>query len=98
MTKNLTLKNDITGDEILVKKGSNLLDYRASENSLPNFGCCKGLCGLCLIKITANCDKLPPPTEKEKETIGGLKRSCFEYRLACQLIISADFSFKPVYT
>lgn len=49
------------------------------------FGCQKGNCGVCLIKIEEGKKNLSPLTKQERETLDKLKRPLDgSYRLACQ--------------
>jgi len=91
------LKNTITNTSIEVQDGTFLKDCKGEEG-LPSFGCCRGLCGLCLIELTEGFDNLPPLTEQESTTLKAIKKSTDRHRLACQVKVSGPFSFAPVFS
>lgn len=50
------------------------------------FGCRRGECGVCAIKVLSGNENLSPLTKQEKETLSRLKRTP-SHRLACQCAI-----------
>jgi ferredoxin len=60
--------------------------------ALPfKFGCCKGQCGACAIKVVEGNCHLSKITKQEKETLS-LKGLDSSYRLACQCCIQNDIT------
>lgn len=92
-----TIVNAATGDGISIQAGEALKNYKGSHPSLPNFGCCKGLCGLCLIQIISGIEGLEPHSILEKQTIVGLNKDPNVHRLACQLKVDSGFTFLPIF-
>lgn len=78
----------------LASQGSELLDiYKANPWVPLKFGCTKGHCGTCRIKIMKGLENLTPPT---KEELGEKKNTQFDhnYRLACQCALLGDIEIE----
>lgn len=70
-----------------LKEGTELQRLPILNPDLPlRFGCRKGACGACLIRVKSGIENLSAKTKEEKETLARLKVS-EEYRLACQCAI-----------
>ncbi len=74
---------------VRLKEGTELLRVPYLDSSTPlRFGCCKGLCGTCAIKIAAGKENLSPQTKQEQETLCRLQLD--SHRLACQCALTGD--------
>ncbi|GAA5213705.1 2Fe-2S iron-sulfur cluster-binding protein [Corallincola platygyrae] len=94
----ISAKNASKSSTLTIEKGSQLQDYRNDfDDMLPEFGCCKGMCGLCLIEITAGHEHLGEVTKVEEMTLTSMDRDLKSYRLACQLSVQGNFEFKPIF-
>ncbi len=65
-----------------------------AKNSPLLFGCRTGLCGTCLVKVTAGAEQLTPASAEEREVLAILVPDEPLARLACQIDPSADFSLE----
>lgn len=70
--------------------GTELLKLYENHPHLPlKFGCCKGICGKCAIKVSAGMEHLTKLSEQEKATL--LKKGLSsDYRLACQCALNGS--------
>lgn len=66
-------------EEIELEEGAAIAEY-CEEEGVP-FACTEGVCGTCLIEITAGEENLSPPTQEEEDFLG---EGCRDERLACQ--------------
>lgn len=76
--------------------GTELLKLHQNYPHLPfKFGCCKGICGKCAVKVTSGMDQLTKTSEQERETLlkKGLSTDC---RLACQCALNGSIEIDPV--
>lgn len=72
-----------------LKEGTELLRVPYLDPSVPlRFGCCKGQCGTCAIKIAAGEENLSPKTKQEQATLCRLQLE--SHRLACQCALKGD--------
>src|SRR5437016_870696 len=86
MAKITFLKQDYT---IEAKEGTELLRIPFIDPSVPlKFGCRKGECGTCAIKILQGEENLSPQTKEEQATLSRLKLN--GHRLACQCALNGD--------
>lgn len=73
-----------------IKIGVELLRASQIDPSLPfRFGCCKGECGKCVIRVINGKDNLSKPTKEEQATLTR-KYNDSSCRLACQCAILGD--------
>lgn len=70
--------------QIEAKEGTELATiYKTFQGNLPfKFGCLKGECGTCLMKVVEGDESLSKPTKQECATLKRLKSE--DKRLACQ--------------
>jgi len=74
---------------IHLKEGTELLRIPYMDHTVPlKFGCCKGHCGTCAIKIIAGGHNLSPKTKEEEATLSRLHLD--SHRLACQCSLRGD--------
>lgn len=74
---------------IHLKEGTELLRVPHIDASVPlKFGCCKGDCGTCAIKIIAGEENFSPKTQREQATLRRLRLQ--GQRLACQCALKGD--------
>lgn len=72
-----------------LREGTELLRVPFLDASAPlKFGCCKGMCGTCAIKIAKGAENLSPPTKEEQATLSRLHLE--SHRLACQCALLGD--------
>lgn len=75
--------------ELILKEGTDLLRVPFIARSAPlKFGCCKGQCGTCAIKIVNGMENLSAPTKEEQATLSRLHLE--GHRLACQCALLGD--------
>ncbi len=77
-----------------IKVGTELLRASQIDASLPfRFGCCKGECGMCIIRVIDGKNNLSKPTKQEQATLAqkSYDPSC---RLACQCAILGDMTIE----
>lgn len=75
--------------ELEINVGTELLRIPHIDPTAPlKFGCCKGLCGTCAIKIAKGSEHLSPHTKQEQETLKRLHLD--SHRLACQCALLGD--------
>ena len=73
-----------------LKAGTELLRIPHIYPAAPlKFGCCKGQCGTCAVKIAGGMKNLSPQTKEEQATLSRLHLS-EEHRLACQCALLGD--------
>ncbi|MBS4164324.1 Uncharacterized protein PRO82_001646 [Candidatus Protochlamydia amoebophila] len=73
-----------------IKQGLELLKAYQLNCSLPfRFGCTKGLCAVCAIKVVKGMENLSKKTQEETATLT-TKRLNANYRLACQCAIFGE--------
>ncbi|MFI0435254.1 MAG: 2Fe-2S iron-sulfur cluster-binding protein [Parachlamydiaceae bacterium] len=73
-----------------VKEGTDFLHLSYLDNTLPlKFGCRKGGCGSCAIRILSGEANLSRQTKEERATVHRLKIDP-DKRLACQCAIKGD--------
>lgn len=81
---------DSKGIEIRVQDGSDFLEIHRRHPELPlKFGCTRGDCGVCAIRIVEGNDHLTKESDKERETLLRKGRGS-DYRLACQCAVNGD--------
>lgn len=68
---------------IILDQGANLSEHLTVENSPVLFGCRTGICGTCLVRVTAG--ELPPPGDEEQDLLDVMAPKDSKARLACQL-------------
>lgn len=72
-----------------VKTGTELRRLSELYPNFPiKFGCGRGICGVCAVRIIQGEENLSPKTEQEIETIRNLK--LHDKRLACQCAINGN--------
>ena len=74
-----TLTFEHNGEEIELEEDSPIAEV-CEEAGVP-FACTEGVCGTCVIEITAGGEHLSPPTQEEEDFLGQGKD---EERLACK--------------
>ncbi len=79
-----------------LEEGAPLVTELTPENSPVFFGCRTGLCATCLIEVLHGGDKIPPPSEDEKETLEIYAEGNPNARLTCQLKLTADLAIKKI--
>jgi ferredoxin len=73
-----------------VPDGSEFLEIEAQNQEIPlKFGCRKGNCGVCAIKIVEGDENLTKKSEHESDTLKR-KNLTENYRLACQCALNGD--------
>lgn len=74
----------------VVRNGMELLQAYNLNPHLPlKFGCTKGNCGVCKIKLIQGQENLSKKTKQEIDTLAA-KQLDSSYRLACQCAINGD--------
>jgi ferredoxin len=84
------LKFSCHGIEVSIPSGTELLDTARKNPELPlKFGCTRGECGVCAVKVVAGMEHLTKCSKQEQETLQrkGLGE---DYRLACQCALNGD--------
>lgn len=77
-----------------IKIGTELLRASQIDSSLPfRFGCCKGECGRCVIRVMNGKHNLSKPTKQEQATLAQ-KYNDPLCRLACQCAILGDITIE----
>lgn len=82
---------------IYVRTGSDFVQIHENDPTLPlRFGCKKGNCGICAIKVEKGAENLTKISPHEVETLRhkNLDENC---RLACQCAINGDVSITPIF-
>lgn len=74
--------------EVEMCSGSEFLEIHGAHPDLPlKFGCKRGECGTCTIKILKGMENLTKMSAEEQETLR--KKNCdHHYRLACQCAVN----------
>jgi ferredoxin len=81
-----------------IKQGQELLKAYQLDPSLPFcFGCTKGQCGVCAIKVVEGMENFSKKTTEEKATLQ-TKQLDPSYRLACQCAILGDVVIESTLT
>lgn len=63
------------------------------DPSIPlKFGCQKGECGVCLIKVVDGIEKISKRTKQERATLQKLNKASEDVRLACQCALLGDIT------
>ncbi|MCB1111424.1 MAG: (2Fe-2S)-binding protein [Chlamydiales bacterium] len=78
------------GYEVDVREGSEFLEIRKQHEDLPiKFGCTRGNCGVCAMRVVSGAENLTRKSEHEKATLQkkGLDDN---YRLACQCALNGN--------
>ena len=79
-----------------VRPGTELLTAYKINPSMPlKFGCCKGQCATCAIKVVEGEQNLSKMTKQEKETLR-LKNMHPTCRLACQCALLGDVQIESI--
>lgn len=74
-----------------VPEGIELLQVKKQNPDIPiKFGCARGDCGVCAIRILSGNENLTKMCEKEKTTIRRKGLIETEYRLACQCALNGS--------
>ena len=77
--------------EIEISGGSDFLEIFQKDSSLPmKFGCRRGECGVCAIRVDKGADNLSKCTSQEKATLGKKGLCDPNHRLACQCAVNGD--------
>lgn len=77
-----------------ITPGQELLKAYQLNPQIPfKFGCTKGQCGVCAIRVIQGQEHLSKMTKQEKDTLVRLKLSS-EHRLVCQCAILGDVSLQ----
>jgi ferredoxin len=71
--------------------GSRLADVAAASGADLTFGCKKGTCGTCRVKVASGLENTNPPSREEADFLKALKSPADE-RLACQIRIVGNVS------
>ena len=80
---------------IFIEEKSDLSRVLDVNNSPLLFGCRTGICGTCLVEVTAEEQgAYLPPSEDEKEVLALLADENPKARLACQLRVTGGVSIK----
>ncbi len=77
-----------------IPRGARLVDELSGCDSIE-FGCQRGLCGVCLVYVEAGLGALDPPSEQELETLEVLSTNP-KARLACQLRMQGNLRLRYV--
>ncbi len=82
------------GKEFIVPSGSELLELARKNPEIPlKFGCTRGECGVCAVKVLSGSQNLTKQSFQELETLS--KKSLGPgYRLACQCALNGDVEFE----
>jgi ferredoxin len=74
---------------IQLREGTELVRIPHIDATAPlKFGCGKGQCGTCAIKIVSGEENLSPKTKEEEATLSRLRLD--SHRLACQCALKGD--------
>ena len=74
---------------VRLPRGAELSRHLTVENSPILFGCRTGICGTCLVEVTADAS-LPAPDEDEREVLDVIAEGNERARLCCQIDLQAD--------
>lgn len=78
---------------VKVKSGAELLEIGRKHPELKlKFGCTRGDCGVCAVKVCNGSENLTKRSRHEAETLERTKKPGAEWRLACQCAINGDVS------
>ncbi len=82
--------------EVEISSGTELIEVARKYPSLPfKFGCTRGECGVCAVKVDAGMQNLTKLSRSEEETL--LRRGCGDgYRLACQCAMNGDVELSTI--
>jgi ferredoxin len=84
--------------EVQVASGSDLLKVHNQFPDLPlKFGCRRGVCGTCVMRVVEGGENLTKRCLQEQQTLKEKKRLSAEepddeYRLACQCALNGDIT------
>ena len=84
----------IENNRVCLAATNSLSEILDCGNSPVLFGCRTGICGTCLIQITAGSECLNAPSEDEKEFLEIVSEGRKDLRLACQVKSSGNFEFE----
>jgi ferredoxin len=74
-----------------IPDGTELLKARENDETIPlKFGCKKGGCGVCAVKVIEGESNLTKISEEEKKTLQKKGLHTEQYRLACQCAVNGD--------
>lgn len=81
--------------EVDVPSGSELLQIGRRHPELPlKFGCTRGDCGVCAVKVLLGQDNLTRQSKQEVQTLKNKHLDSTNYRLACQCAINGDVTLE----
>ncbi|QUJ66593.1 (2Fe-2S)-binding protein [Photobacterium sp. GJ3] len=78
--------------EIMLCQGDKLLSIDNIDSMAISFGCMKGGCGMCAIRVVEGTQNISRMGEKEISTLEKLGYPISQYRLACQCSIVGDIT------
>lgn len=70
--------------KVSVNKGDKLIKLRNDAAAGISYGCRRGVCGKCIIKVRGDADALNNKTEIEEITLAVMGKNDMQHRLACQ--------------
>lgn len=80
--------------EVTISSGSEFLEIFKKNPDLPmKFGCTRGECGVCAIKVIEGCKNLTKCSSQERDLLGK-KGLSDEHRLACQCAVNGDITLE----
>ncbi|MEZ9423324.1 2Fe-2S iron-sulfur cluster binding domain-containing protein [Vibrio lentus] len=85
-----------SGTEILLPDNAFLTDVEEFSSESLKFGCRKGACGICLVKISTSKENISAPTTREKSLLLRMGRVEEDLRLACQVKVFGDIAIEYV--
>ncbi len=89
--------DDSSFEPVQLEAGSNLSEHLSIDNSPVLFGCRTGICGTCVIEVSAELNgALDPANEEERELLDLMAPGNPRARLACQIKVSANIRVKPL--
>lgn len=74
----------MTRIKLSLEKGDKLLTSKQSEAAGISYGCRRGACGKCIIKVTDDNEALNKKSEIEEMTLTVMGKNDIHHRLACQ--------------
>lgn len=87
------IKYTNSDEEVELSDGACLKDAVDEKGWGVPFGCEDGVCGTCIVNVTAGAENLSEIEEKEKMTLAAMGLDDGEHRLACQCKVKGDIEF-----
>ncbi|WP_299003194.1 2Fe-2S iron-sulfur cluster-binding protein [uncultured Shewanella sp.] len=85
-----------TGEDFLLPDRAYLTDAEELQLTGLKFGCRKGACGICAIKVIAGNNKLSVAKQRETKLLARMGHSPDSVRLACQCQLYGDITIVAI--